>query len=79
MKFVKQEWNGSLGNSWYEMMKNLKTPLKNWNLEVIGNIDHKIVILEVEVHKVDMKIEFLSCVDTLEARQGSIGVFFFVV
>lgn len=57
-----------------EKLKNLKNDIRRWNIEVFGNIDHNIKIMEGEINSPDAKAELDGLNDEeLELRRVKFG------
>ncbi|KAL7183710.1 hypothetical protein ACSBR2_025985 [Camellia fascicularis] len=60
--FVEKVWNETIVEGWsgfkcLRKFKALKLALKQWNVEVFGNVESKLKLLEEELHVLELKVE----------------------
>lgn len=60
--FVEKVWKETIVEGWsgfkcLRKLKALKLALKQWNVEVFGNVESKLKLLEEELHVLDLKAE----------------------
>ena len=56
IQVFKKEWLQLIGLPFNRILKQWKVPLKKWNREVFGHIDHKIHALQNEIAKLNSQV-----------------------
>ncbi|CAL5351436.1 unnamed protein product [Camellia sinensis] len=62
LSVVKKAWEEAVVSGWtgyriFAKLKAVKVSLKQWNLEVFGDINHKLKLFEEELHELDLVVE----------------------
>lgn len=75
--FLKKVWNETNVEGWAGFklqvkLKSLKLALKQWNLEVFGNVNTKLKQAEVELHALDLEAEIRELDEDEKTRRAAV-------
>ncbi|KAL7208341.1 hypothetical protein ACSBR1_030152 [Camellia fascicularis] len=77
LSVVKHSWEEAAVTGWasyviYSKLKALRIALKTWNLEVFGNVKHKLKEAEEELHSLDLCAEYRDLDDSEKSRRQAL-------